>query len=761
MKSTERNQAIKWLFEQAVDLDPEQRAGFLERACPDDSGLRRKLDKLLAAADRSGGGQLSELFEPGREEQYSTRSRREHSAPATGRSSSSDDADTPRVGDRIEHYELIRMLGRGGMGLVYVARDIRLGRRVAIKFMAYRDESLAARFLTEARATAQCKHDNIVAIFDIGESQGYSYMVLEYIEGITLREWLTERHRGQESDTSATTRRSEPVSMVQAVELVVPVVRALEYAHARGMVHRDLKPENIMLGNDGAIKVLDLGVAKVLEQPALSSGSQGELHGIQVERDFATRTGSLVGTPPYMSPEQWNGEDIDARSDLWAMGIILWEVLTGDHPLAPLSTLRLMDVDDLTRSMPAISERRRDIGRLADIIDSCLCKRKAGRIPSAVALLEELEPLLREGRRTGLASGNAGDEEANPYAGVAAFQEADAARFFGRERDSVSLMTRLRHHRMIAVVGPSGAGKSSFIRAGVIPALKRSGPRWEAFIVRPGREPLLALANVLLEIASNHSGEPGAADPGQSDADRQTAHVATLRRQPGYLGAALRRRSGQRQARILLFVDQFEELYTLGADRQTRTAFVGALEGVADDVSSPLRVVLSLRSDFLDRVTEDRGFSSELSEGLWLLPPMGRDEQRQALTLPLEATGYRFESDDMIEAALDALELTRSPLPLLQFTAAHLWDARDRKRRLITEDSYSELGGVAGTLAAHADAVLTGFSAPDRRLARLIVTNLVTEERTRAVVSASELRALAPDRMGDALEHVIQNLARA
>ncbi|MEM9492186.1 MAG: protein kinase, partial [Myxococcota bacterium] len=311
------------------------------------------------------------------------------------------------------------------------------------------------------------------------------------------------------------------------------------------------------------------------------------------------------------------------------------------------------------------------------------------------------------------------------------------------------------------VAGPSGAGKSSLVRAGVIPALKRSGQRWQAIIMRPGRRPLDALARILAELVplSASSGWPAASDGG-AEADDPSAVLARLRDQPGALGAALRARCRQDQSRILLLVDQFEELYTLDVASAERTAFLACLEGVADDESSPLRAVLSLRSDFLDRAAEDRAFGSEITRGLILLPPLGRDELDRALRRPLDAVGHTFESDDLVATMLDALQATRSPLPLLQFTAARLWDLRDRDNRQITRASYDQLGGVAGALASHADTVLASMTSDRRRLARAVFERLVTPERTRAIVTVAELAELAPtDADQDAARAVVEQLA--
>ncbi|WP_437540591.1 protein kinase [Sorangium sp. So ce367] len=654
------------------------------------------------------------------------------------------------VGGTIKHYEIIRKLGQGGMGIVYLARDTKLGRLVAIKLMlAYSGQGIE-RFLAEARATARCRHENIVVIHEVDELHGSPYMVLEYIKGCTLAQRLEQR------ELPGAPGPSSPMSPGQVVELMIPVVRALVCAHGLGIVHRDLKPENILIDDAGCIKVLDFGIAKQLDVQALStiSGARAALAG----GDGQGHQSGLAGTPRYMSPEQLLGEDIDPRSDLWAMGILLYRLLIGVHPLDPFSVARLADIVNVDVPMPRVSARRPDAGTLGDLVDRCLKKRKDERIGSAKELLAELEALLpgREAPELG--------ERESPFAGLSAFQESDSARFFGRERDVVAMTARLRYQPLITVAGPSGAGKSSFVRAGVIPALKRSTARWEMFIVRPGRHPLSALVDVLVQVAEC---EDAGAPAGPAELADHDGLVATLRAQPGYLGARLRaccRREGPRH-HVLLFVDQFEELYTLGASREERAAFVACLEGVADDASSPLRVLLAIRSDFLDRMAGDHPQLTHVARGLSVLPPIGREGLRDALTRPIDAAGHRFETAEMVDDMLDTLESTRSPLPLLQFTAAKLWEARDRERRTLTRDSYEKLGGVAGALSAHADAVLSALPVREQRLARAVLVRLVTPERTRAVVSVDELSELAQDadggRAGGAIAQVVQHLAGA
>ncbi|WP_437758217.1 nSTAND1 domain-containing NTPase [Sorangium sp. So ce1389] len=665
-------------------------------------------------------------------------------------------ADRMPVGpdDKIKHYEIIRKLGRGGMGVVFLARDMRLGRLVAIKLLLRYSGRSVERFLAEARTTALCRHENIVVIHEVDEIQGYPYIVLEYIKGRTLREWMAGREQPGAPGSSGAHTTPGPRTTNVVIELMIPVVRALICAHEHRIVHRDLKPENILLDDAGSIKVVDFGIAKQTEAEVVSTltSARAALAGGAGQR----RKSAAVGTPRYMAPEQLLGTDVDHRADLWAVGILLYELLTGAHPLEPFSFTQLSNVVNLDVPMPSVSERRPDVGALGAVVDRCLKKHRAERIGSAKELLAELEALLPGRKAPELGEGE------SPFAGLAAFQESDAPRFFGRDRDVTAVTVRLRNQELLAVTGPSGAGKSSFVRAGVIPALKRSGDSWGAFILRPGRRPLSALVDVLAQVAESDLAGPTATAE-RSDHD---GIVATLRAQPGYLGARLRarcRREGKSH-HILLFVDQFEELYTLGAAPDERAAFVACLEGAADDASSPLRVLLAIRSDFLDRMADERHFMTKLTRGLWFLPPMSRDGLREGLTRPIETAGHRFETAEMIERMLDTLESTRSPLPLLQFTAVKLWEARDRERRLLTRGACEQLGGVAGALSAHADAVLAGLSWREQRLARAVFLRLVTPERTRAMVSMEQLCELAQDGAGgsgDAVAQLVQHLAGA
>lgn len=634
------------------------------------------------------------------------------------------------AGTVIKHYEIIRKLGAGGMGVVFLARDTRLGRLVAIKFLLTHSDQEGRGFLVEARMTARCRHENIVVIYDVDELDGYPYMVLEYVEGRTLRDLLNQRDR----DTAS-----------RAVEIMLPVVRALGCAHEMGIIHRDLKPENIYLSSAGQVKVLDFGIAKQVTH-GLAGATRETLAPVSL-RTGMTQDSAVSGTMPYMSPEQWLAEPLDGRTDMWAVGIMLFELVTGEHPLKPATPQQLLTVVNESIPMPSLREVLPELSALADIVDRCLKKPRAERYESIAQLQEALEGLLRSESKSAASV----DDNASPFAGLSAFQEADARRFFGRERDIAVVMGKLRHQQLVAIAGPSGAGKSSFVRAGVIPALKQSGSIVESFVVRPGRRPLAALADVLAFIADS-SAEAGA------DTD---AIVETLKTQPGYLGARLRGRCRKRgqDHRIVLFIDQLEELHTLGIDAAERAAFCACVEGVADDASSPLRVIATIRADFLDRLSDDRRFMEEVTRGLLFLPPLGREGLVDALKKPLEGVRYRFEDEGLCEEMLADLQGTKSPLPLLQFTASKLWELRDTEARILTRQSYRALGGVAGALSTHADAVIEGFAGAEQRVVRSILMRLVTPERTRAIVRMGELHALEQDT--GVVDSVVDRLAAA
>ena len=624
---------------------------------------------------------------------------------------------------KIDRFELIREIARGGMGQVFLARDTKLGRKVAIKFLLHDDPGFVQRFLVEARATAHCTHENIVTIFEVGEHEGLPYMVLEYLEGKTLSQVL----------------EGKP-GMRQVVELLVPVARALERAHEHGIVHRDLKPSNIVVTDRGHVKVLDFGVARIFDSPEQHVQARDEPIdyselSLDHERTHVTftKSGSLVGTLPYMSPEQWGMGVVDHQSDIWAVGIMCWRALVGVHPAGTMNADKLRErLCDLATPLPSLATRDRSLPpELVAIVDRCLEKPKSHRYHSAGELAADLQAFLApQSARI--------DTSASPYRGLAAFGEGDAKYFFGRSTEIRTALAMLDASPLLAVIGPSGVGKSSFVHAGVVPAIRAAGGRWQVRVLRPGRAPLSRLAGVV-------------------DEDRDDL-ADSLRGSPGLFGQLLRSAAQRAGERVIVVVDQLEELFTLSDDDDDRGAFLAALLSAADDPSSPIRVLLSIRADFLDRLAAHKSFFAELSRGLFFLSPPDHNNLRETLERPAELAGYAFEHSSIVDDMLRAAT-SRAALPLLSFAASRLWDARDRQRRMLTVEAYSAMGGVGGAFARHADQVAAAVPAASQSLLRAIMTRLVTPDGTRAVVDHAELVSLAEER-GD-VEGILDQLVHA
>jgi hypothetical protein len=615
-------------------------------------------------------------------------------------------------GQSVGCYELIEPLGRGGMGQVWLARDTKLGRRVALKFLLDRNPDYRARFLQEARTTAHCHHEHIVVIHDVAEFERMPYLVLEYLEGQTL----------------ADLAKHGPMPAAQAVDIMTPVLRALAFAHAQGIVHRDLKPSNIFVTRAGNVKVLDFGIAKPLET------SQ------KVPRSAGTQPGVMMGTLRYMAPEQLAaGSPVDHRADIWAAGLILFELLAGRHPLQPLGLAGVERVQDPEQRMPSAASIADVPADILALIDRALEKNPDRRFESAEAVLAALTPRSKRLTPT--------QREECPYPGLRAFEAADAERFSGRLADVRRARAFLQEKVLVAVVGPSGVGKSSFVQAGLGPALTRAGKHWEILSTRPGRRPIASLIELVQSQLATDFGS-------ETDAFVERR----LRAEPGFLAALLRGRARQKNRQILLFVDQFEEIYTQNVSPDDQALYIACILAVADDVSSPLRVALALRSDFLDRTSKHADLSEKVTAGLMLLPELDREGLREAMLSPVEKIGFRFESNELIELLLGDLAQSANPLPLLQFTAARLWDLRDRAKKTLTLAGYQQIGGVAGALVTHADAVLADVDDQGRKTLRGLLQRLVTSERTRAIAEYRDLieSSGAPERARLLLDRLVE-----
>lgn len=350
----ERWKQIDQIFEAALELSVDKRSMFLEQACAGDDELRKEVETLLSSEHQAGSSidRSPKLIAANLVAQSKGKL---SGALLTGR------------------YQILSPLGAGGMGEVYRAKDLRLGRDVAIKVLP---ETFAAnpdalsRFEREAKAVAALSHPNILAIHDFGSDNGVSFAVMELLEGKTLRQHI----------------QGFGLPWRKAIEIALPIVEGLSAAHSKGVIHRDLKPENIFLTNDGQIKILDFGLAQL--KPVTS---EQELSNAQTESQL-TRAGIVMGTVPYMSPEQLRGQAVDARSDIFSFGSVLYEILTGKSPFARETQAEtiaaILDYHPTTLSQTEIPIE------LSQIVEKCIQKNADQRFQSSHDLALALKNAL-------------------------------------------------------------------------------------------------------------------------------------------------------------------------------------------------------------------------------------------------------------------------------------------------------------------------------------------------------------------------------
>src|SRR5207248_135980 len=353
-----RLQTIEEIFRAALDQEPDQIGAFLDTACEGDEPLRCKVEALLASRQRAGSfietsavGLATRIIQNGQADLL--------------------------VGRTIGHYKLSERISTGGMGEVYLATDITAGRKAALKLLPVRftsDAERMKRFQHEARAVAALNHPSILTVYEIGEDHSIQYIASELIEGETLRERLT---RGR-------------MQLSEALDVAIQVASALAAAHQAGIVHRDIKPENIMLRPDGYVKVLDFGIAKLAEQEVPITIPTDEAL-LLVE----TNLGSILGTVRYMSPEQAHGAPVDKGTDIWSLGVVLYEMVTGHAPFTGDTPGETMSSILEKEPQPLTNYLAHAPAELQQIISKTLRKEREERYQSAHELLEAFQSLRR------------------------------------------------------------------------------------------------------------------------------------------------------------------------------------------------------------------------------------------------------------------------------------------------------------------------------------------------------------------------------
>lgn len=399
--SEDSEDRVEAIFHHAVSLPPESREAYLNEACAGDPALRQLIDSMLAEMTLPASPAATKTFV----------------TDVDGATLSADPPGSSRQRDReipsrIDRYEIKRELGRGGFGVVYQAYDPRLDRDVAIKQLLAVRAQESSRFLQEAQFLANLDHPNIGRIFELDEWNGSPYFTMEFVEGNTLAQLLTHG----------------PIELLETIRIAHQIAKGLDHAHSLDLVHRDLKPDNIKIGGSGRVKVLDFGIAKLVGVDPMSD-----------------QEATQIGTPAYMSPEQWQGTGVDGRTDVWALGCVLFECLSGRRPHS--------SADSTLNHDPDWSLLPIDIpNAIIDLIRGCLQKSRTDRIANMTRFCEAI------GQQVRATSDGHEPASARPVFRSGALIGLENARarvseFFDRQASGSLLLVR----------GPSGSGKSTLL----------------------------------------------------------------------------------------------------------------------------------------------------------------------------------------------------------------------------------------------------------------------------------------------------------
>ncbi|MBF8285223.1 MAG: putative Calcium/calmodulin-dependent protein kinase, partial [Anaerolineales bacterium] len=523
-------------------------------------------------------------------------------------------------GRAIRGYALGERIGAGGFGAVYRAVQPLVEREVAVKIILpqYANHpEFIRRFEAEAQLVARLEHPHIVPLYDYWREPGVAYLVMRLLRGGSVQAML----------------QGGPLPLETVARMLEQIGSALGAAHRAGVVHRDLKPANILLDEDTNAYLADFGIAKNLGNPNLEDQTQADV---------------IVGSPAYFSPEQIRSETVRPQADIYSLGIMLYELLTGARPFQGPTPIDLIQ-QHLTAPLPPLAAHRAGLPAVLDtVIARATAKDPRDRYSDIPGLLADLRRVVAGGPAAVLdsmyrvpADGELPEPE-NPYKGLRAFGEADSADFFGRETLTQQLLARLAEGgdlaRFLAVVGPSGSGKSSVVKAGLIPALRRGGlpgsENWFVVELLPGAHPLEELETALLRIAVNPP----------TESTHGLTLLAQLREDTrGLLRAVRRVLPNDDVTELVLVIDQFEEVFTLLEDEATRAHLLNSLVTAVLDERSRVRVIITLRADFTDRPLQYVDFGELVRQRSEFVLPLTPDELERAITAPAERVGLKLE----------------------------------------------------------------------------------------------------------------------
>ncbi len=585
---------------------------------------------------------------------------------------------------RVRNYEFRESLGAGPHSEVFAAYHPTIGREVAVKVIApgvANHPGFVRDFEAELRVVSDLDHPHIATLFDSWRDPAGAYVVQQLVDDRPL-------------GPSITTAWAPPA----ALRLLDQVGAALSHAHRHGAVHGGIKPSNVVLDSDGNAYLTDFAVSTLVAR--------------EVGADAA-----WDGTVVYAAPEQLAGEPAGPGVDIYAFACLAFELLTARRPALGGQPGPVADASvDLPIAIDALFARAThpDTGqRFGRIEDFTRAVRQAFGVD--VTAIDDA-PL---------------SEFRNPYKGLRAFAETDAADFFGRSELIEQLVAQVTGSSLTCVVGPSGSGKSSLVRAGLVPRARQGDLDADRNTVVaemfPGSYPFEELEAALLRVAVDRP--DGLLDDLMAD-DR------------GLLRVSKQILPGD-DTDLLLVIDQFEELFSLTHDLEVRRDFLDNLVTIGNDERSRVRLVLTMRADFFDRPLEYPAFAELMSKGLVTVAMPAASELAQAIVEPARSVDLDIESGLIPLITRDVAD-EPGALPLMQYALTELVEARDGRR--LTIDAYERTGGVIGALSRRAEEIYLGLPAAARTAAQELFVQLVTVDEenddTRRRVRRSELDSL-------------------
>ncbi|MCU0755617.1 MAG: tetratricopeptide repeat protein, partial [Xanthomonadales bacterium] len=641
------------------------------------------------------------------------------------------------VGSERRGYRFEQLLGEGGFGAVYRARQESVGREVAVKLILPEHANKAEfvrRFEAEARMVAALEHPHIVPLYDYWREPNGAFLVMRFLRGGSLHERLAQ----------------QPLSLQELLPVLRQLGDAMNAAHRGGVVHRDIKPANLLLDGDGNAYLADFGVAKsaLIEE----SGDQ------------------VFASVPYASPELLSGKEPVPATDIYAFGITIFELVAGHRPFRAQTHQALVELQ-MFAPLPPLSAYVPGIPPEVDRVLARACAKRVEERYRDVRLF--VEDLARAAQSARVAAPQAGlsadaatvaatasadaatqafvplvqapattqplgiDDRDNPYLGLRAFSEADADNFFGRDSLIRRLLERMGEShdlsRFLAVIGASGSGKSSVVRAGVWPKLRRDGlpgsKHWFFVDLMPGTDPFQSLEEALLRVAVKPPRDLG----------------GLLRSSPqGLLKAAERILPSDSGVELCMLIDQFEEVFTQVGDEAERQRFLDALACAVLDSKSRLRVIITLRADFIEPAIAHADLGELLQQRGEYVLPFTPDELEQAISGPARRVGMVLDTG-LADSIIGEVADQPGALPLMQFALSELFARREGLA--LKSSAYQAIGGVRGALTQRADEVYRALDPAAQKQSRQLMLRLVTlgegAEDTRRRESRVHLLALA------------------